>query len=217
MGKRREFLGQLAAVATAMSLDAAELRAASKEAGSKWDTSWLDELAPAKYRVVFNASSVSEGAAMSYAAEFFDQYHEVHDAADKDTRPVIVFRRMGTVMALNDAMWAKYAIGESRKITDSATHAPAVRNVFWKAAPGASPDASSEKIDTLRTRGLISLVCNIALGSVAYGFAERTKTDVEAVQAEVRANIIPGAFIVPSGIFGLIRAQNAGCAYMEGT
>ncbi|MFI5232500.1 MAG: hypothetical protein ACHQSE_08300 [Gemmatimonadales bacterium] len=217
MGKRREFLGQLTAVAAAMSFDVGELHAASNAAGSKWDTSWLDELAKAKYRVVFNASDVADGAAMSYAAEFLDQYHEVHDTADKDTRAVIVFRRLGTIMALNDAMWAKYTIGESRKVTDFATRAPALRNVFWQAAPGASPEAAAEKISTLRSRGLISLVCNIALGNVASGFAERTKRDTESVQAEVRANLIPGAIIVPSGIFGLIRAQNAGCAYMQGT
>jgi hypothetical protein len=217
MGKRREFLGQLTAVAAAMSLDVGELHAASKAVDSKWDTSWLDELAKAKYRVVFNASDIADGAAMSYTAEFLDQYHEVHDTADKDTRAVIVYRRLGTVMALNDAMWDKYAVGEARKVNDSSTHAPARRNVFWRAAPGASPDAAAEKIETLRSRGTIALVCNIALGNVAAGFAEKAKGDVEAVQAEVRANLIPGAIIVPSGIFGLIRAQNAGCAYMQGT
>jgi intracellular sulfur oxidation DsrE/DsrF family protein len=33
----------------------------------------------------------------------------------------------------------------------------------------------------------------------------------------LKANLIPGAIIVPSGIFALIRAQNAGCAFMAGT
>jgi intracellular sulfur oxidation DsrE/DsrF family protein len=35
--------------------------------------------------------------------------------------------------------------------------------------------------------------------------------------AEARANLIPGAIVVPSGIYALIRAQNAGCAFMPGT
>jgi intracellular sulfur oxidation DsrE/DsrF family protein len=41
--------------------------------------------------------------------------------------------------------------------------------------------------------------------------------DVEEVQKDVRANLVPGAILVPSGIYALIRAQNAGCAYMPGT
>ena len=41
--------------------------------------------------------------------------------------------------------------------------------------------------------------------------------DPEAVKAEWRENLIPGAILVPSGIYALIRAQNAGCAFMPGT
>ncbi len=33
---------------------------------------------------------------------------------------------------------------------------------------------------------------------------------------DARAQLIPGAIVVPSGIYALIRAQNAGCAYMQG-
>ena len=87
--------------------------------------------------MVFNASDIADGAAMAYASTFFDHFHEAHGTSDAQTRPVIVFRRLGTVMALNDMLWEKYAIGEDRKINDSSTHAPAKRNVFWKAAPGA--------------------------------------------------------------------------------
>jgi len=72
-------------------------------------------------------------------------------------------------------------------------------------------------LESLHGRGLISLVCNVALGNWARGRAERTKRDPESVVAEARANLIPGAILVPSGIYGLIRAQNAGCAYMPGS
>ena len=218
MTRRRTFLAQLGVAAATLSLDADEIRAAgSTPSAGPWDTSWLDRLATAKYRVVFNGSDIADGAAMSFAAEFLDHYHEVHGTADAETRPVIVFRRLGTVMALNDAMWERHAVGESRKVTDPVTRAPARRNVFWRAAPGATADAAAEKIETLQRRGLICLVCNIALNNVGAGFAERAKRDVEEVRAEIKANLVPGAIIVPSGIYGLIRAQNAGCAFMSGT
>jgi len=138
MARRREFLTQVGLAAAAIAFDAEEMRAASRTNGeSPWDTSWLDRLAAAQYRVVFNASDIADGAAMDYASAFFDHFREAHGTNDAQTRPVIVFRRLGTVMALNDMLWEKYSIGEDRKVNDSATHAPAKRNVFWKAAPGA--------------------------------------------------------------------------------
>ncbi len=114
-------------------------------------------------------------------------------------------------------LWERYGIGEELKINDPVTRSPARRNVFWKARDGASPDEASTKLDTLRQRGLISLVCNISVGSWSSRIAERMHRDVEEVRTEVRANLVTGAILVPSGIYALIRAQNGGCAYMTGT
>jgi hypothetical protein len=46
--------------------------------------------------------------------------------------------------------------------------------------------------------------------------AERTKRDVEEVKNDVRNGLVPGAILMPTGVFALVRAQNAGCAYMRG-
>jgi hypothetical protein len=71
MTRRRDFLGQLGLLASAIAVDADELKAASTSTQSTWDTSWIDKLATAQYRVVFNASDISEGAALDYASSFF--------------------------------------------------------------------------------------------------------------------------------------------------
>ena len=203
MPRRRDFLTQLGALATAAVFDADELKAAPAP-GDTWDTSWIDKLSAAQFKVVFNADQISDGAAIDYAETFFSHFHEAHATSDGQTRPVIVFRRLGTPMALNDVMWERYAIGEDRKISDSSTHAPAKRNVYRK------------KLEALHQRGSISLVCNIALGNWAGMAAQRTHRKADEVKAEARANLVPGAIVVPSGIYALIRAQNAGCAYMPG-
>ena len=217
MTGRRRFVGQLGALAAAMTVASDELRAASSSSQGTWDTSWLDRLATAKYRVVFNASEVSDGDVLSHAATFFGDYRTVHGTKDQDTRPVIVFRRLGTPMAVNDHMWQTYRVGEDLKLKDPETHAFATRNVFWRARKGVSGWEADMALESLHRRGLISLVCNVALGNWARGWAERAKRDTEEVVAEARANLIPGAILVPSGIYGLIRAQNAGCAYMPGS
>ncbi|HEY4672464.1 MAG TPA: hypothetical protein VIG78_10390, partial [Gemmatimonadaceae bacterium] len=58
---RRTFLSQLGAVAATMTLDRDEMRAAvhAGSADETWDTSWLDRLASAQYRVVFNTSEMA--------------------------------------------------------------------------------------------------------------------------------------------------------------
>lgn len=217
MTGRRKFVGQLGALAAAMTVAGDELRAGSDSSQGAWDTSWLDRLATAKYRVVFNASEVNDGEVRSHAASFFEDYRTVHGTTDQQTRPVIVFRRLGTPMAVNDHLWERYAIGEDLKLKDPDTHAFSTRNVFWRARKGAAGWDADMALESLQRRGLISLVCNVALGNWARGWAERTKRDPESVVAEARANLIPGAILVPSGIYGLIRAQNAGCAYMPGS
>ena len=118
--------------------DLDELRAGTGTLrSSPWDTSWIDRFSAAQFRVVFNASDISDGAAMNYASAFYSDYHEVHNTSDGIRVPVIVFRRLGTPMAFNDAMWEKYAIGEDTKTTDGG--APAKRNCPFGARAPAHP------------------------------------------------------------------------------
>ncbi|MGH7710046.1 MAG: hypothetical protein ACREOG_02120 [Gemmatimonadaceae bacterium] len=181
----------------------------------KWDTSWIDRLSDVSYRVVFDANNISDGFALDLTATFLDHYHEVHGTADSQMRAVIVMRQLGTPLALGDAIWEKYALGEELKINDRATRQPARRNPFLKPhTAGGSPDAS---LETLRSRGTILLLCNIAMNNWSSRHAEMTNRSAEDVKAEVRANLVPGTIVVPSGIFALIRAQNAGCAFMRGS
>ncbi len=216
MTHRRNFLAQLALGAAGFAAHPDELCASTAHAaGGPWDTSWIARVESAKYRVVFNTSDISDGAAFNYAATFLDDFHEAHDTSDFQTRPVVVVRRLGTALGLNDLMWNQFRLGEDTKITDASTMQPALRNVFWTAR--ASTTNAAVKIDTLQRRGMILLVCNVALGNMGYRLATQQNRNVGEVQAELRANLVPGAILVPSGIYALIRAQNASCAYMPGT
>jgi hypothetical protein len=216
MNNRRAFLAQLALGPVAFALDPDELHATSQPpAGGPWDTSWIARVESATYRVVFNASDISYGAVFDYAETFFDHFHELHDTTDSQTRPVIVARRLGVALGLNDAMWERYKLGEDTKTKDPSTGLPALRNVFWISRTPTS--GATRTIEALQRRGMILLVCNVALGNMGDRLATDANRPVPEVQAELRANLVPGAILVPSGIYALIRAQNAGCAYMPGT
>ena len=91
MTHRRDFLSKITLGAAALAaLDADELRAGSEVSRGAWDTSWIDKLATARYRVVFNASDVSDGEAFFYVSAFYNDYHEVHATPDDQLRPVVV-------------------------------------------------------------------------------------------------------------------------------
>jgi len=215
--RRRDFLGQLGVAAAA--LFTPPIRSEGRHVparGSSWDLSWVDRLTDVPYRVVFDANDVADGFALDLAVMFLDQYHEVYNTNDDQARAVIVMRQLGTPLALGDGLWDRYAIGAEISVQDPATHQPARRNPFLRAAPGSSPEAAKAKLEALRARGTILLLCNIAANNWASRHAQLAHRDVEAVRTEVRNGLAPGVILVPSGVFALIRAQNAGCAYMRG-
>jgi hypothetical protein len=221
---RRDFLRQITLATAAVSggaivspLAAEEVsRIADSTPGPTWDMSWTEQVQRAQYKAVFDSPSLADGAALDLAAGIQDNFKEVY-GSDDVVRMVIIMRQLGQVMAFNDDLWDRYAIGEERKVNDPLTKQPARRNPWAKALPGEPEWARASKLDAMRARGAIFLVCNRASMNWARGAAERTKKDVEQVQNEVRAGLVPGATLMPTGVFALVRAQNSGCAYMKGS
>jgi intracellular sulfur oxidation DsrE/DsrF family protein len=92
---------------------------------------------------------------------------------------------------------------------------PYRRNPYYRPRSG-DTSGSGSSIESLSKRGVIFLVCNVAANNWARSLAEKTQRDREEVKREVFANLVPGTIVMPSGVFALMRAQNAGCAYMRG-
>jgi intracellular sulfur oxidation DsrE/DsrF family protein len=217
---RREFLEQLGVASAAiLGTGALPVNAAVspplRATGEPWDMSWLDRLKQATYRAVIDANVLEEGYATDLANGLLGDYHDVHGTSDDQVRIVIVARRAGTPLVLGDAVWEKFPVGEDTKMNDR-DGTPYRRNPFYRPRPGASPESAATKLESLQRRGVILLVCNIALHNWARGLAERTQRDAAEVKKEVFANLVPGTTVMPSGVFALMRAQNAGCAYMRG-
>jgi len=222
---RRDFLTKLGLGAVALSGTAITAPLAAEEldrtveafaAEPTWNMSWTEELQKVPYKAVFDSPSLADGAALDLAAGIWDNFKEVY-GTDSTSRMVIIMRQLGQVMAFNDTMWEKYGIGEERKVNDPVTKQPAKRNPWAKVMPGDPAWAVSSRLDTLRARGAIFLVCNRASMNWATSAAERMKMDVEVVKNDVRNNLVPGAILMPTGVFALVRGQNAGCAYMKGS
>jgi intracellular sulfur oxidation DsrE/DsrF family protein len=174
--------------------------------------SWVDRISAAPYKAVIDATKL-ENDPLYTASDIMDRFHEVYDSPDSQTRVVVVVRHFGAAMGLNDAAWDRYAIGEERNVTDPATKAPSRRNPFLRA--GANVKESWDvngKIEPLVARGVTFLVCNRATMGLASTLAKKSGKPLEEVQNDLKSSLVPGAYMMPTGIFGLIRAQNAGCA-----
>lgn len=212
---RREFLGSLSVI-TAASVTNLSVPTPRERSADKWNMSWLDKLERSKYKAVFDSTALADGAALDLAAGIWNDFAEVYGSGDSACM-VVVMRQLGQVMAFNDAMWAKYEIGLERKVNDPATKSPATRNPFATSQTTDPAWQLDSRLDALYKRGAIFLVCNRASMNWANSAAERTKRPVEEVRADIQQNLVPGAFLMPTGVFALVRAQNAGCAFMRGS
>lgn len=220
---RREFLTQVAAAAAAVATTAcaAPLAAAAVQARATapFDDSWTRRVAAAKHRAVMDSPGIDDGLALLHATFFMQGYREQLDVGGNDVVPVVVLRHQGTAIALNDAIWAKYAIGERYKVKDPVTGNDALRNPFIRVSkndknPLVPPDAC---LEALLASGVVLLACNKAAMRLAGQVAQQFKHDAEEVRAEFRAGLVPGVRLQPSGIYATLRAQDVGCAFIKST
>jgi intracellular sulfur oxidation DsrE/DsrF family protein len=213
---RREFLGQLGLIAMAASIPTGIAEAMPIARGSSaptWDMSWVERVSSAPYKTVIDTTKV-ENDELYTAADVMDTFHEVYP--NEQTRVVVVFRHFAAAMGLNDAMWERYPIGEERSVTDPTTKAPSRKNPFLHADPTAKESWEiNSRIEPLVARGVTFLVCNRATMALGSSLAKKVNKPADEVQADLRSNIVPGAILMPNGIFALLRAQNAGCAFFR--
>jgi hypothetical protein len=123
------------------------------------------------------------------------------------------------VFAYNDAMWAKYRLGENFGFKDPSGNL-VTTNIFYHARsqndPNADPNVTSSMyqdgtIEALQRRGLIVLVCHTAAAEQARTLAQAGASAGAAapdVLRELLTNLIPGATVVPAMVATVGLLQN---------
>ena len=207
---RRTFIGRIAALG-ALAFGGEIIAADTLIAQEEWDMSWVNRIRKAKHRALFDAPS--PGVVLDLATRYVDNVHKVYGKSAGNICAVLNIRTRAVSMGLNDAMWAKYPIGEDAKVNDSDTGAPARRNVDVRVSDEKAAQGYGS-FERLQNEGAIVLVCDFALGHLARRLATKQSLKPDDVHAELKSNLIPGAILVPSGIFGAAQAQNAGCAFI---
>lgn len=217
MTQRRDFLRQASLVA-AGSLAAGPLvaQASAPAAQGAWDMSWTERVT-GKYRMCFDAHEVSDGVCLHQARSFLAGYAATYGLTDTDVTAVITIRHAAVPMVMNDSLWADGFLGEATKQKDPESGELAKRNPFVNVAAGARysmtwPDGA---LDTLISRGVIVLACDLALSNFSGRIANHRKIPRQDARELVLANLIPGIYRMPTGIFATSHAQQLGCGVLD--
>jgi hypothetical protein len=175
----------------------------------------------APHKAVFDSPQIEEGTALYHAMSFLDSVKAVFGQGDSDASVVVVLRHRAVPLLYNDAMWAKYPIGTEAKVLDAKTQKPVTRNIYYQHVDAqgnpTSDDRPSEMIKSLTARGVIFVGCDLATRGYSSRFAKATKGDFVTVYEDIKKNLVPGATLMPTGVFGMLMAQERGCSLMRST
>lgn len=205
---RRRFLAQLSGTLAALAglpVSAAAARTATDLSDEDHDA-WMAR-AKGKHRQLFHSAGHGDGIGMLMAANYLDVYESAYGFAPAHVSAVIGVHGSALPIALNDAAWNKYELGKRISVNDPTTKEPAKRNIFAVGGP--------ISIDTVIGRGVLLLVCNVALTMTARSLATARSLPEAAVYDDLKASLIPGAILVPGLVVAINRAQEKGFTYVR--
>lgn len=207
---RRSFFGRLAGAMTLglAGIVATPLRAQTAASGVD-GPDWPGTL-KGRHRQVVDAYEVNGGFPLAFAFTFL-----APNTPPGSATAVIVLRHGAFPIALNSAMWEKYKIGQSFNIIDPETQAPAVKNPFLHPKPGVLL-VDDMAVDRLLANGVVFGACDVALHVLSKKLANKAGVSADEAAKEWTANVVPGITIIPSGTWGVNRAQEGGCTYCAG-
>ena len=207
---RRGFLGGIAAVAAAAGLSGvlpSRLAAENAPGESTLDPAldaWFGRI-KGKHRVVFDAPEPNNGFVAIWPRVYLNTMEATYPGT---ATAVVILRHEALPLAMGDALWAKYSLGEMFGVKDG--DVPAKRNPYAVITGLPIPGLG---ITELLKSGVLVGACDIALTVYSSGAAKKMGLNPDAVKKEWVAGLFPGIQVVPSGVLGVAHAQELGCAY----
>jgi hypothetical protein len=213
---RREFLGSLLAAGlapAALWTPAASSPAPSTRQPAPWDVSWVGKIS-GTHRVVFDSPEVSQGLALLRTLVWFKDYAEVYGTKPADMSAVVVLRHNAIWLIMDDEFWDHHDVGSVVKIVDPKTGKPIRRNPFLGPTPFADlpPQIADEVLKKVLATATV-LACNLAFQEVVERVKSEAGGDAGRARAMALRHVVPGVILQPSGVFGVTRAEEAGCHY----
>jgi len=207
---RRGFLGRIAAVAAVAGLSGvlpSRLAAENAPSERSFDPAldaWFGRI-KGKHRMIFDAPEPNSGLVAIWPRVYLNSMDATYPGP---TTAVVILRHAALPLALGDAVWAKYSLGDMFGIKDG--DVPAKRNPYATITGLPIPGLG---IAELLKSGVLVGACDVALTIYSSGAAKKMGLDPAAVKKEWIAGLLSGVQMVPSGVLGVAHAQELGCAY----
>ncbi len=227
---RRSFLGRLIGLAAATGLPIGGLQTPVSAQPSGPDD-WMKEVR-GTHRCLFDFPKHLNGFAQLHILNYLGTYSAAYKVGPGQAGAVGTFYGIGPgasiALGFDDAMWAKYGLGEYHGLKDASGRAY-TRNVFHRPTKADSHllaqglqapnfamlgDAvAGLGIESLQKMGTKFILCANALQAWALELEARGKGQGAAIEADLRAHLLPGVTIVPAMVIAIDKAQAAGMAY----
>jgi hypothetical protein len=228
--ERRGFLARVFGASAATALSAIGVGSAEAQQASGPDA-WLNNVKGA-HRSFFDFPQHKNGVPLLHILNYLNTYQAAYKTAAGQVSAVGTFYGIGTQSSIplgfNDAIWAKYAIGEYLGLKDSSGQAY-TRNLFHRPTknelhilmqatqtptiPGFADAMPAMGIESLQKMGTTFLMCANALDGWCQELEARGKGKAAELQKELRSNLLPGVTIIPAMVIAIELAQNAGIRY----
>jgi intracellular sulfur oxidation DsrE/DsrF family protein len=214
---RWKFLSAAAAIiaaACAMSLGAAAAPPAPADGSVlSYEAFLATARVPSKHKQLFTSPRANNGAIFAYMRNSLNGYQFGWSEGPGTLHAAAVLNGLGVAQGVNDEMWARYGLAQVLARNADAVKAPgADRGNPWLHPAAAYPRNDADQsapynqdasIETLLRRGATIYVCNNALRQLALKTIEAglaNGRDVDALHAELRRSLVPGAILVPAGV-----------------
>ena len=197
----------LIASATAMYVRPTQLEASSAAPADVW----LKNVT-AKHKQLFDFPTSGGGIPLVHIMNYYDTWNKAYGVSDKDIDAVGTFYGATTFFGVNDAMWAKYRIGEFLKENDG-SGAPATKNPWREAPVVLGMELRPASIESLQKRGATFILCNNALGIFSGLLAKARGLEANVVYEDLKANILPDVELIPGMVVAIEQANTAGLSY----
>jgi intracellular sulfur oxidation DsrE/DsrF family protein len=229
---RRGFLGKVLGAVAAAGFMGSTSEAQNKTAApATGPDAWISEV-KGTHRCLFDFPQHKNGVPLLHILNYIKTYNDAYKAGPGTVGAVGTFYAIGNQasisLAFNDAMWAKYGLGDYTGLKDKSGKGY-TRNVMYRPTkddahvliqafqtpniPELGDAVPAMGIESLQKMGTKFLLCNNALGAWTLELQARGKGNAEAIGKELTANLLPGVTIVPAMVIAIEKAQAAGIRY----
>jgi intracellular sulfur oxidation DsrE/DsrF family protein len=226
---RRDFLRR--AVGTAAAASVSIVGGSAMAAQEPAPDDWIKEV-KGSHRCLFDFPQHKNGLPLLHILNYLNTYSAAYKVGPGQTGAVGTFYGIGNQssipFAFNDAMWAKYQLGEYTGLKDAAGKAY-TRNVFYRPTkddlhllmqaiqsptiPAFAEAMPGLGIESLQKMGTKFLMCANAFGGWCMELDARGKGKAADLDKDLGANLLPGVTIVPAMVIAIEQAQAAGIRY----